>query len=220
MCKYRPGPSAVGLLISLVVGGLAACGGDDGSDKVSAASLKNRLLPASALPGFRQQRTFDWGDPVNLVGEGLLLPEATHPSSGVKMFEDAGFEGAVGERLTIGTPPDLGEVTVGVVKLASADGARQAREWMHAQDLHQPCYEACIFSPRELPISSVPTATAVQQVPNSGAPKEGGPPTHYFVEFTEGPYLYFSNTDGSREDARRVIAATQLYYKHVRKLSG
>lgn len=56
MCKYRPGPSAGGLLISLVVGGLAACGGgDDASDKVSAASLTNRLLPASALPGFRQQ---------------------------------------------------------------------------------------------------------------------------------------------------------------------
>lgn len=223
MCKYRPGPSAGGLLISLVVGGLAACGGgDDASDKVSAASLKNRLLPASALPGFRQQRTFDWSDPVNLVGEGVRLPETTQPSRGVKMFEDASFSGAVGERLTMGTPPDLSEVTVGVVKLGSADGARQARDWMHAQELRQPCFEACIFSPRELSISGVPTATAVQQVPNSGAPPEGGqlPPTHYLVEFTEGPYLYFASTDGSRGDARRVVAATQLYYKHVRKLSG
>ena len=92
MDKYRPGSSAVWLLVSLAVGSLAACGGgDDGSDKVSAASLKNRLLPASALPGFRQQRTFDWGDPVNLVGEGLLLPEATHPSSGVKLFRGRWF---------------------------------------------------------------------------------------------------------------------------------
>jgi hypothetical protein len=205
------------------VGGLAACGGgDEASEKVSAASLKKRLLPVSALPGFHQQRTFDWSDPVDLVGEGVPLPESTHPSRAVKMFEDAGLEGSAGERLTTGTPPDGGEVTVGVVKLASADGALRARDWLHAQELRQPCFTACIFNPSELPISGVPTAKAVQQAPNAEARQGPGPPppTHYLVEFTQGPYLYFANTDGSRSDARKVVAATELYYKHVRKLSG
>jgi hypothetical protein len=222
--RYRPGARAAGLLISLAVVNLAACGGGggDASDKVSAASLKSRLLPVSVLPGFRHQRTFDWSDPVNLVGQGLPLPETIQPSSAVKTFEDAGFRGAVGERLVTGKPPDIGELTVGVVKLASAAGALKTRDWMHAQALRQPCFSACIFEPSELPISGVATAKAVQQVPNAEVRKEPGPPppTRYLVEFTQGPYLYFANTDGSRRDARRVVASTRLYYKHVRKLSG
>jgi hypothetical protein len=212
--------------------GLAACGGGS-SGKVSSASLKNRLLPTSSVPGYRQQRTFDWSDPVNLVGEGLVLPESTHPSAGVKVFEDAGFKGAAGERLARGKPPDESYVTVGVVKLKSARAARQARDWMHREDLQQPCFTACIFSPRNLRIPGVPTATAVQQIPTlppsggGGSPPPGaqgpppgaqGPPTHYLVEFTTGRYLQFTNLDGSRGDARRVAATTQRYYGRVRKL--
>lgn len=158
----------LGLLITLGAVWLAGCGGGGStSGDVSAASLAPRLLPAAALPGFRQQRTFDWRDPVDLIVEGLRLPEITRPSSAVKILNDAGFQGGAGERLTTGTPPDQGEVTVGVLKFKSPDGARQVRDWMHGQDLQQPCFAACIYTPRNLAIPAVPTATAVQQVPNS-----------------------------------------------------
>jgi hypothetical protein len=227
--NHRPGSTGVGLLIALAAGGFAGCGGTGSSSDVSAASLTPRLLPASSLPGFRQQRRFDWSDPVNLVGEGVPLPEITQPSSGVKAFTDAGFRGAAGERLARGTPPDESDVTVGVVKLKSPDGARQVRDWMHGQDLQQPCFTACSYTPRNLRIPGVPTATAVQQVPNIPPPPGGGtgpsprivgqgPPTHYRVEFTVGPYLYFASTDGSPKDARAVVTATQLYYQRVQKL--
>jgi hypothetical protein len=106
--------------------------------------------------------------------------------------------------------------------MKSPDAAAETRDWMHAQDLRQPCFTACIFSPRMLGIAGVPTATAVQQVPNIPPRRGGGqgPPTHYLVEFTVGPYLYFANSDGSRSDARNVVAATQRYYQQVRKLGG
>ena len=212
----------VGLVVCMAAAGLAACGDDGSSGKVSAASLKSRLLPPSSVPGFRLQRTFDWSDPVNLAVEGAKLPESTHPSVMVKAFKDAGLKGAAGERLIKGRPPEESQVTIGVVKLKSAEGARQARDAMHAQDLIQPCFTACIFSPRNLPIPGVPTATAVKQTPSIPPPPGGGqgPPTFYLVEFTVGPYLYFSTSDGSPSDARKVIATTQRYYQRVRKLPG
>ena len=72
---------------------LTACGG---TSKVSSASLQPRLLPSSEVPGFGLQRTLDWSDPVNLVGEGLFLPQRTRPSSAVKEFTGAHLAGAAG----------------------------------------------------------------------------------------------------------------------------
>jgi hypothetical protein len=232
--ERRPGAVAIGLVGLATAAGLAACGGGS-SGKVSSAALEDRLLPASSVPGYRQQRTFDWSDSVNLVGEGLVLPESTHPSEGVKTFHDAGLKGAAGERFAQGKPPDESYLTIGVLKLKSAKAARKARDWMHGQDLLQPCFSACIFSPRNLRIPGVPTATAVQQTPTlsppgvkslrpgaKAVPPPGvqGPPTHYLVEFTTGRYLYFFNGDGSRRDARKVVTTTQGYYRGVRKLGG
>ncbi len=219
---HQPGSAAVVMLIAFAVGGMAGCGGAGSSADVTAASLTPRLLPLAAIPvpGFRQQRTFDWSDPIDLIGQGIPLPEATQPSSGVKAFEDAGFRGAAGERFAQGTPPNEGDVTIGVAKFTSPDGALQARDWVHGQDLQQPCYAACIYAPRNLPIPEVPTATAVQQVPTISSPQSDGqpPPMHYRVQFTVGPYLYFASTDGSPKDVQNVIGAAQLYYQHVQKL--
>src|SRR4051812_9388540 len=87
----------IGAVVALVC--LAGCGG---SNDVSAESLKPRLLPVAFLPGFHQLRTFDWSDPVNLVGEGIFLPEATHPSHAVKEIRDAALRGSAGEDLNRG----------------------------------------------------------------------------------------------------------------------
>src|ERR1700681_731838 len=95
--EQEPGPSTslgghmkgrlVVAVCSTVAVALAGCGG--GGSGVSSASLPPRLLPASSTPGFGLERTLDWSDPVNLVGEGLFLPQAAHPSEAVKEFKDA-----------------------------------------------------------------------------------------------------------------------------------
>jgi hypothetical protein len=223
-------------LVALVCSGLAACGGSGG--KVSATSLDGRLMPAAFVAGFHQQRTFDWSDPVNLVGEGFLLPQATHPSDALKQVTKAGFEGAAGERLTKGQPQNEDQATVGVIKLASPAKAQALRAWMHGQDLQQPCYSACIYRPKAISVAGVPGAVAVAQVPTSkppGAPPPGarppgakpvtlppgalqGPPTNYSVEFTVGPYLYFATTDGPPAAQAQFVATIGRYYGRVRSL--
>src|SRR5437660_12533017 len=95
------------------LGGLTGCGS---KAKVSAVSLNPRLLPASFVPGFHLLRTLDWSDPVNLVGEGLFLPEATHPSQAVKEIRGAGFRGSAGEDLNRGGAAGQ-DVRTGVIKL-------------------------------------------------------------------------------------------------------
>src|SRR5437667_10340588 len=93
---------------------ITGCGGSGG--RVSSTSLQPRLLPASQVPGFGLQRTLDWSDPVNLVGEGLALPQITRPSAAVQEFEGAHFRGATGEILTSGSSFNQTEATLGVAQ--------------------------------------------------------------------------------------------------------
>jgi hypothetical protein len=209
------------LLVTGAVSANAGCGGGtkEADNDVSAASLQDRLPPGDSVPGFKLQRKYDWGDEINLVGEGVRLPEATHPADGVKVFRKAGLLGAAGERLVQGRPPDDSYITIGVARFKSASGATKARDWMHAQDLQQPCFSECIYAPKELTIPQVPSARAVEQIPNTPKAQQG-PPTHFLVEFTSGPYLYLTSSDGSPSDAKTVIGATQGFYRSVGKRKG
>jgi hypothetical protein len=225
----------VACVATAALAGLTGCGS---KSKVSAASLKPRLVPASLTPGFHLLRTLDWSDPVNLVGEGIFLPEATHPSDAVKEFRSAGFRGAAGEDLNRGGVTG-DEIRNGVVKLKSASEAEKVRDWMHREDLQQPCFAECIFSPQNLAIPGVPGAEAVRQVPSAQPPGTpppgvklppgvkvprvlpgGGPPNRYLVEFTVGPYLYFIWTEGNAAAKPRFVAGAKQYYDRVKGLSS
>lgn len=214
------------------LGGLTGCGSES---KVSASSLKPRLLPASLTPGFHMLRTLDWSDPVNLVGEGIFLPEVTHPSEAVKEIRDADFRGAAGEQLNRGGPTG-DDIRNGVAKFKSTGEADKVRDWMHREDLQQPCFAECIFSPRILPLPSVPGGVAVRQVPSAQAPTPppgvklppgvkapravpgSGPPTRYLAEFTIGKYLYFVSTTGNAAAKEKFVAGIQQYYRRVKGL--
>jgi hypothetical protein len=217
------------------LGGLTGCGSES---KVSASSLKSRLFPASLTPGFRVLRTLDWSDPVNLAGEGFFLPEVTHPSEAVKEIRGAGFRGAAGEQLNRGGPTG-DDVRTGVVQFKSSGGAEKVRDWMHREDLQQPCFAECIFSPKNLAVAGVPGAQAVRQVPTAqppGTPPPGvklppgvkaprvlpgsGPPTRYLAEFTIGKYLYFIWTQGNAAAKAKFVSGTQQYYKRVKGLDA
>ena len=212
--------------------GPTGCGSD--SNEVSAASLQPRLFPVSFAPGFHQLRTFDWSDPVNLVGEGLFLPEATHPSEAVKKIRSEGFKGATGEELNRGGP-EGDHIGTGVMKFESDSGAEKVRDWLHGKDLQQPCFVQCIYNPRNLAIAGIPGVKAVEQVPNAAAnkpppgvklppgakiPAGAGPPTHYFMGYPIGPYVYFASTEGSAGTKARFVKATQRYYNRVKGLSS
>ena len=220
--------------------GLTGCGSN--SSEVSAATLKPRLLPASLAPGFHVLRTLDWSDPVNLVGEGIFLPQATHPAQAVEEVRSADFRGAVGEDLNRGGS-NGSDITTGVVKFKSTSGAEKVRDWMHREDLQQPCFAECIFSPRNLAVTGIPGAEAVRQVPSTQPPSTpppgvklprgvklpprgakvlpgAGPPTRYLVEFTVGPYLYFARTEGEAKESARFVAGARKYYDRVKGLSS
>jgi len=203
---------------------MAGCGG---GGKVSSASLQGRLLPVSAAPGFGVQRTLDWSDPVNLVGEGLSLPQATHPSAAVTEFKDAHFRGGVGEILTNGSGFNALEVPVGVAQFTGGADANRVRDWMHREDLHQPCFSQCIFAPETVSVAGIPSVRFVVQSSHAPPPPPGAPrgvkvgpaPANYFAEFTVGPYLYWVVLHGDATARTRFEQGVRLYYAHAKQVS-
>jgi hypothetical protein len=214
---------------ALATAAICGCGS---TSKVSSASLQSRLLPASSLPGVGLQRIFDWSDPVNLVGEGVALPQVTHPSEGVKQFKDAGLSGAAGETFTRGAAGEETVTTLGVAKLDSAASSIRVADWMHTQDLHQPCYSQCIFASSAASIAGIPGVRYVIQSgkvtpppgPPPGAPKGikvtvAPAPANYLAEFTIGPYLYWAAVHGDASVKTRFEQGLRLYYAHARATS-
>jgi hypothetical protein len=203
------------LVVSCFAVGASVLTGCGSEKKVSANSLKPRLIPTSLTPGFHVQRTLDWSDPVDLVIEGTFLPQMTHPSAAVKEVRGKGFRGAVGQELNQGGPRGA-EIRNGIIKFKSDDGAAKFRDWMHRQDLQQPCIAECIFSPRNLAIPGVPNAAAVRQSPVKTAPPDV--PTRYLVEFTAGPYLYFFWGEAGAKDVSKFVRGAAAYYNRVKGL--
>jgi hypothetical protein len=203
---------------------LAGCGGSGGT--TSSASLRPRLLPASAVPGFGLQRTLDWSDPVDLVGEGVALPQVTRPSTAVKEFKDASLKGAAGEVLSSGTGPNGTEIRVGVAQFASAADATRVREWMHREDLHQPCYGPCIFAPTPVSLAGLSSVRLVVQSSPPPPRPPGAPrgvrivnasPTNYLAEFTVGPYLYWAALQADSSAKAKFEQGVKRYYEHARQ---
>jgi hypothetical protein len=211
-------------LAALSLALLTGCGGSE----VSANSLDPRLLPAAAVPGFTLARRLDWSNPVDLVGQGIALPDSTYPSAGVKELQDAHVKGAAGEVLTRGAGLNQSEIHVGVAKFDSASDAAKVRSWMHIQDLQQPCLTECVFSPRPTKLPGVPNSVAVVQTTTGPVPGPPGPrgkgkrisgPANYRAEFTVGPYLYWVwfPADASARTKNRFETGVGLYYQHAKQ---
>jgi hypothetical protein len=208
----------------LACAALAGCGG---SSKVSSASLQPRLLPSSDVPGFGLQRTLDWSEPVNLVGEGLFLPQRTRPSSAVKEFTGAHFRGAAGEVLSSGSGENETEVRLGVAQFQSAADANRVRDWMHREDLMQPCYSQCIFAPGAVTIAGIPSLRYVVQTGHVPPPPKGARippgarvflgPANFLAEFTIGPRLYWAVLHAAPPAQARFEAGMKLYYAHAKE---
>jgi len=207
--------------------GASGCGG--GEKEVSSASLQPRLLPSSVVApfGFGLERTQDWSDPVNLVGEGFQLPQRTRPSQAVKEFTGAHFEGSAGEVLVKGVGFNESDIRVGVAKFASAADAERVRDWMHREDLKQPCYSQCSFAPGSVSVRGFPGIRLVVQTAQAPPLPPGAPPaarahppsgpSNYLTEFTLGPYLYWANLQADASAQSRFEDGAKLYYAHARQ---
>jgi hypothetical protein len=202
------------LPVALALALVSGCGS---SGTVSATTLDPRLLPASSVPGFGLERKLDWSDPVNLVGEGVPLPEITHPSAGVKEFQSAHLKGAVGEVLNRGSGLDVSEIHLGAAKFDSASDAVKVRNWMHGEDLQQPCFGICAFSPKPTKLAGVPNSAAVVQTTTGGRPGFG--PANYRAEFTIGPYLYWAWFQGNSSPKTKSTFESGIgrYYQHAKQ---
>jgi hypothetical protein len=225
----------------LAAASLAACvaiAGCGGGGKVSSASLEHRLPPSGSVPGFGVQRTLDWSNPIDLVGEGLALPQVTAPSAAVKEFSDRNLRGAAGRIFVQGSGLEETLIRVGVAKFDSAADANAVRDWMHDKDLEQPCYGKCIFAPAPVAIAGIPSARFVEQSshvtpppgPPPGFPGPGakgrrapvvvGPaPANYLAEFTVGPYLYWVILQATAGSRAKFEAGLNSFYARARGMS-
>jgi len=207
-------------LVLFATAGAAGCGDDDDDGGASAADLKKQLLPASQIPGYKVQRTLEWDDSVDAVVEGLFLPEETPPSRAVDVYEEAGFEAGAGERLVVkkGSPFEGPQATVEVVAFGSDEDARDALDFVHGEDLKQPCFAVCSVNPSEMAVDGIPGAKGAKLLPLKKPPPNAPPPFEaYGVEFTIGPRLYVVSAGGGPNQVKADLvldAARQLYARN------
>ena len=174
---------------------LSACGGeddDDGENDVSFAELSSTLPTGSDL-GLDAGSESEWEDATDLFTVALVIPAATKPSELGATIETAGFQGAVSSEL--GEPGR--NVRIVAAQFDSEEGALEARDRLHDEDLQQVCPDACVVTPLEYELDDVPDSAAVHHVPNRGAlpPGESGVEAHH-AEFVIGPRLYVVQVDG------------------------
>jgi hypothetical protein len=181
------------ILVPAVIA-LGACGGDDdGEGDVSVAELSSSLPTAGDL-GLDELQKSDWDDATDLLaGEDLVIGGATDPSELGAAIEDAGFQRAVGSDLG---GQDL-NVRIRAIQFGSEEGALEARDLLHDEDLKSPCAEACVVTPIEYELDDVPDSAAVHHVPNRGdlPPGQSKVEAHH-AEFVIGPQLYVVQVSG------------------------
>jgi hypothetical protein len=205
--------AAVFSALALTLLFVSACGGS--KKHVSPATLKSRLLPASELFRFKLYRPFAWSNSVDVAVQGLPLSESTPPSEAVRAVDKAGFEAGVGETLRTREGP---EINLEVIKLKSHKGAEQLAAYVYAEALKLPCYGSCSELPGNMPVSGIPGAKGIQQVPQQHPGRNAPPPfVAYGVGFTIGPYLYLVGGAGPPGSIAKglVIDTARKEYRHV-----
>jgi hypothetical protein len=197
--------------------GVAGCGSGS-STQADSASLKPLLPSAEQLGPLRVETTFAWDNPTDFIVQGTVLPALTKPTDAIAKM--AGFQAGAGEALlpkgATGGPP----VLIDAVAFGSADDASAAQDYLHSQDLQQPCAASCSVNPTTLKIADVPGVTAVHQVPIN--PKAPDSFEAYSAEFTVGSNLFYATASGSPGDVppQAFERGVATFYKQASKPSS
>ena len=183
----------VALFLALAVIALGACGGDDdeGEGEVSVAELSGSLPTAGDL-GLDERQELESDEAADVFAGRLVIGGDTDPSELGAAIEDAGFQGATGRDLG---GQDL-NVRIRAIQFDSEEGALEARDLLHDEDLKSPCTQACIVTPLEYELDDVPDSAAVHHVPTRGDLPPGSPVEAHHAEFVIGPRLYVVQVDG------------------------
>ena len=213
----------VAFTVAVPVAGVGAGCGGDGGDEASPADLESLLPPPSQLvAGLEAERTFEWDEAIDFIVMGTQLPENTAPSDAGAKMDDAGFQAAAGEQ--VGEKGESGAANfVDVARFDSAEGATEAQDYLHQQDLQQPCAGACVVSPQDFSIDEIPGATAVHQVPTKGDVPPGLEPFEaYSVEFTIGSDLFYATASGDPGDIPPPVfgKAAIAFYDYAQDQAG
>jgi hypothetical protein len=182
------------LILALAVIALGACGGDDddGEGPVSVAELR-RSLPTAGELGLDGHFKSNWESAGDLLPRHLVFGGRTDPKELIAALEDAGFQVAVGSDLG---GQDL-NVRIRAIQFDSEEGALEARDLLHDEDLKTPCPAACVVTPIEYELDDVPDSVAVHHVPTriDLPPGQSRVEAHH-AEFAIGPQLYVVQMDG------------------------
>ena len=164
-------------------------GGDDddeGSEHASAETLSSTLPSGDDLQlDEGSERELDEATDVTAF---LVVGGATDPDELGATIEDAGFEEAVSKEFS----GDNLNVRMLAAQFDSDEGALEARDLLHEEDLKSPCPDKCIVTPLEYELGDVPDSAAVHHVPN----EDDGPVEAHHAEFVIGPNLYAVQVDG------------------------
>jgi hypothetical protein len=188
--------------------------------KATPDELRSVLIRASSVPGFRLQRTLLWDKPVDVVFEGLRLPESTHRSHVARFLEKQGFQAGAGQWLT----DDRGALLrVAAIELGSISGARNLHGYVHQEALEQPCWGVCGERASGFTVPGMPGSSGVRQLPLADRlPIDPRPFTAYQIAFTRWKRLYLVvavGPPGMSRDAA-VAAAGALYRRATGKAPG
>jgi hypothetical protein len=179
-------------LLALTAAAATGCGGDD--DGGTPEALKGHLPQGKDL-GLQTEREFEWTNATDYGVQGPFYSEGTKPSEWIDAIENAGFEAGAG--VTLVDEKSGSTLWLGAAEFDSDQGATEARDRLHEEDLKQPCLAACAVTPEEHEVAGIPESVAVHQVPTPGKlPKGLHRFERYLLEFTVGSNLYFVQSDG------------------------
>jgi hypothetical protein len=185
------------LFVLLIVGFAGACGEDDedqGTDTSSAGLLA--ALPTANELGHEPLNDYEWDNAIDLIVLGIFVPESTTAEDLASELDEAGFQAAAGAEFE--NPRQERNVRMAVVEFDSSEGAAEARDRLHEEDLKQPCAEACLVAPQDYQLDEIPESAAAHHVPTKGnLPSDVVPVEAFHAEFVVGSRLYVIQTDGS-----------------------
>lgn len=217
---------ALVLLPVLALVTLVGCGGEEEPERGNSSSLGERVLTVEDVPGSKpdpvevRQTAAGLDQFSRIFADFSIAPDADEIA---KVFEKAGFEGAVLDTRYVGETHSGGlpHVTGLVVQVESEDGATIALDFLE-EDLKKPCPNSCAVTRTDFRVDAIPGARGVYSIASAEDIASVGTPDQkpfesYWVGFTDGTYastveMYGSPGSVSEEEAIEIAAA---YHERV-----
>ena len=188
-------------LLLLTAFAAAGCGGDDEPDAAATPADLLASLPTANELGHKPFQDYEWDNATDMIVQGIVIPEDTSLEDLTAELEDAGFQAAAGAEFE--NPDEERNVRIIAAEFDSMEGAIDARDRLHEEDLKQPCAtKFCLVSPVEYELDGIPDSAAAHHLPTGGElPPDVRPVEAFHAGFVVGSRLYVIQTDGAPDPA-------------------